>query len=506
MINRICKKALSVLICLLLSIFILTACDSDKNIVELKFGIYRCSEEDAVSLENSLNAKLEELKKDYRVDIAGFIYPDYQDKETMTIDYQKLSSDFDILYLENSNNPDDFTLYLQDIINCVDNGCLLPLDGVFSDEQQESILKEYVLEENPNYGKFDGVQYIFPTNISSVKNAISVGTSFGVKTKLFEEAQLPMEEYMVDITEADQLLEKLSQYSSTLIYLPTDSLVDIVNHDTSIDKKYVLPYGVYGFHYVVPKNLMFYLEIYTYLFPVSGVGMTRETEPKVFNLFSDEYFIDYVKAMVRYREKGYTTQLDTFDINNSMGHGVKDLPIVAGDFTLLPTGSGKYIYYSPESIQKTSLCGLAVSSKTEKKDEALAFLYDLITDKDVKKSLYSESDQYYVSLFDEELCRVAFSPKDENGARIAPYLEALENAQEIDRPNGLDLTGLEDVKEQIDLYVCEITRNFFYDNGVLADENGNITEESIEKNMAKIARHLEELGIQEIIDRISEQV
>ena len=499
MINRICKKVLSVLLCLSLSIFILTACDSDKNIVELKFGIYRCPEEDAVSLENSLNTKLEELKKDYRVDITGFNYTDYNNLE-------KFSSDFDIFYLENGDAFDDFTMYSQNITECVKNDCFLPINDIFSEKQQESILKEYLLEENLDYGKFDGVQYIFPTNISSVKNPSVVGTSFGVKTELFEEAQLPMEEYMVDITEADQLLEKLSQYSSTLIYLPTDSLVDIVNHDTSIDKKYVLPYGVYGFHYVVPKNLMFYLEIYTYLFPVSGVGMTRETEPKVFNLFSDEYFIDYVKAMVRYREKGYTTQLDTFDINNSMGHGVKDLPIVAGDFTLLPTGSGKYIYYSPESIQKTSLCGLAVSSKTEKKDEALAFLYDLITDKDVKKSLYKEHRQYYVSLFDEELCDVTFSPKDENGDRIAPYLEALENAQEIDRPNGLDLTGLEDVKEQIDLYVCEITRNFFYDNGVLADENGNITEESIEKNMAEIARHLEELGIQEIIDRISEQV
>ena len=495
-----CLLAVTVLV----GVLTLSGCKKEQNTATIKWGIYRCSEEDAVILESSLNAELENLSKPYRVDISGFDYSDYGD------DYEKLSSDFDIFYLENSNNPDDFTSYLQDIINCVENGCFMALDDIFFEGQEEiivnTIMEQYVIEENLDYGKFDGVQYIFPTNISSVKNAISVGTSFGVKTKLFEEAQLPMEEYMVDITEADQLLEKLSQYSSTLIYLPTDSLVDIVNHDTSIDKKYVLPYGVYGFHYVVPKNLMFYLEIYTYLFPVSGVGMTRETEPKVFNLFSDEYFIDYVKAMVRYREKGYTTQLDTFDINNSMGHGVKDLPIVAGDFTLLPTGSGKYIYYSPESIQKTSLCGLAVSSKTEKKDEALAFLYDLITDKDVKKSLYSESDQYYVSLFDEELCRVAFSPKDENGDRIAPYLEALENAQEIDKPNGFDLTGLEDVKEQIDLYVCEITRNFFYDNGVLADENGNITEESIEKGMAEVARHLEELGIQQIIDRIEEQL
>ena len=500
------KKILCCLLAftVLAGVLTLSGCKEEQNTATIKWGIYRCSEEDAVILESSLNAELENLSKPYRVDISGFDYSDYND------DYEKLSSDFDIFYLENSDYPDDFTSYLQDIINCVENGCFMALDDIFFDGQEEiivnTIMEQYVIEENLDYGKFDGVQYIFPTNISSVKNPSVVGTSFGVKTELFEEAQLPMEEYMVDITEADQLLEKLSQYSSTLIYLPTDSLVDIVNHDTSIDKKYVLPYGVYGFHYVVSKNLLFYLNIHTYLFPVSGVGMTREAEPRVFNLFSDEYFIDYVKAMVRYREKGYTTQLDTFDINNSMGHGVKDLPIVAGDFTLLPTGSGKYIYYSPESIQETNLCGLAVSSKTDKKDEALAFLYDLITDKDVKKSLYSESDQYYVSLFDEELCRVAFSPKDENGDRIAPYLEALENAQEIDRPNGFDLTGLENIKEDIDLYVCEITRNFFYDNGVLADENGNITEESIEKNMAEIARHLEELGIQEIIDRISEQV
>ena len=504
------RKNFKKILCCLLAVTVLagvltlSGCKEEQNTATIKWGIYRCSEEDAVILESSLNAELENLSKPYRVDISGFNYSDYND------DYEKLSSDFDIFYLENSNNPDDFTSYLQDIINCVENGCFMALDDIFFEGQEEiivnTIMEQYVIEENLDYGKFDGVQYIFPTNISSVKNPSVVGTSFGVKTELFEEAQLPMEEYMVDITEADQLLEKLSQYSSTLIYLPTDSLVDIVNHDTSIDKKYVLPYGVYGFHYVVSKNLLFYLNIHTYLFPVSGVGMTREAEPRVFNLFSDEYFIDYVKAMVRYREKGYTTQLDTFDINNSMGHGVKDLPIVAGDFTLLPTGSGKYIYYSPESIQETNLCGLAVSSKTDKKDEALAFLYDLITDKDVKKSLYSESDQYYVSLFDEELCRVAFSPKDENGDRIAPYLEALENAQEIDRPNGFDLTGLEDVKNQIDLYVCEITRNFFYSGGVLADENGNITEESIEKNMAEVAQHLEELGIQQIIDRIEEQL
>lgn len=503
------KNFKKILCCLLVvtvlaGVLTLSGCKEEKNTATIKWGIYRCSEEDAVILESSLNAKLENLSKPYRVDISGFNYSDYND------DYEKLSSDFDIFYLENSNNPDDFTSYLQDVINCVENGCFMALDDIFFEGQEEiivnTIMEQYVIEENLDYGKFDGVQYIFPTNISSVKNPSTVGTSFGVKTELFEEAQLPMEEYMVDITEADQLLEKLSQYSSTLIYLPIDSSLDIEKHSSGDGEIYTLPYSTFGFSYVVPQNLLFYLDTYTYFFPVSGVGMSKEAEPRVFNLFSDEYFLDYVKAMVRYREKGYTTSLNTFDINNSMGHGVKDLPIVAGDFTLLPTGSGKYIYYSPESIQKTSLCGLAVSSKTDKKDEALAFLYDLITNKDVKKSLYKEHRQYYVSLFDEELCDVTFSPKDENGDRIAPYLEALENAQEIDKPNGFDLTGLEDVKEQIDLYVCEITRNFFYSGGVLANENGEITEASIEKGMAEVAQHLEELGIQQIIDRIEEQL
>ncbi len=504
------RKNFKKILCCLLAVTVLagvltlSGCKEEQNTATIKWGIYRCSEEDAVILESSLNAELENLSKPYRVDISGFDYSDYGD------DYEKLSSDFDIFYLENSDNPDDFTSYLQDIINCVENGCFMALDDIFFEGQEEiivnTIIEQYVIEENLDYGKFDGVQYIFPTNRSSVKNPSTVGTSFGIKTELFEKAQLPMEEYMVDITEADQLLEKLSQYSSTLIYLPTDSSLDIEKHNSGDGETYTLPYGAFGFSYVVPQNLLFYLDTYTYFFPVSGVGMSKEAEPRVFNLFSDEYFIDYVKAMVRYREKGYTTPLNTFDINNSMGHGRKDLTIVTGDWTLMPSGSEEYIYYSPESIQKTSLCGLAVSSKTEKKDEALAFLYDLITDKDVKKSLYKEHRQYYVSLFDEELCDVTFSPKDESGDRIAPYLETLENAQEIDKPNGFDLTGLEDVKEQIDLYVCEITRNFFYSGGVLADENGNITEESIEKGMAEVAQHLEELGIQQIIDRIEEQL
>ena len=505
------RKNFKKILCCLLAVTVLagvltlSGCKEEQNTATIKWGIYRCSEEDAVILESSLNAELENLSKPYRVDISGFDYSDYGD------DYEKLSSDFDIFYLENSDNPDDFTSYLQDIINCVENGCFMALDDIFFEGQEEiivnTIIEQYVIEENLDYGKFDGVQYIFPTNISSVKNPSVVGTSFGVKTDLFEEAELPVEEYMVDITEADQLLEKLSQYSSTLIYLPTDSSLDIENADPNGDKKYTLPYGVYGLHYVVPQNLLYYLDTYTYLFPVSGVGMTRETEPKVFNLFSDEYFIDYVKAMVRYREKGYTTQLNSFDINNSMGHGRKALTIVTGDWTLIPSGSEEYIYYSPESVQETSLCGLAVSSKTEKKDKTLAFLYDLIADREVKKSLYNESYQYYVCLFDEEIgSKMEFCPKDENGDNIVPYLEALENAQEIDKVNGFDLTGLEDIKEDIDLYVCEITKNFFYSGGVLADENGKLTDESVEKGMAKIAQRLEELGIQEIIDRISEQV
>lgn len=501
------KRTISVLLCTIFFLSVLSGCEFGQSGATIKWGIFTYSEMDLEELENSLNDRLKELQKTYGVEIECFNFSDYKDDSTKAIDYEKLYNDFDIFYLENGFEGNGSTANSPDIINCVENGCFLSLDDIFSEEQQEAILNEYVLEENLDYGKFDGVQYVYPTNRSSVKNPSVVGTSFGVKTDLFEEADLPIEEYKVDITEADQLLEKLSQYSGTLIYLPTDSNLNLTESGTNNDNGYSLPYSVYGLNYLVPQNLLYYLDTYTYLFPASGVGMTREAEPRVFNLFSDQYFIDYVKAMVRYREKGYTTQLNSFDINNSMGHGRKDLTIVNGDWTLIPSGSEEYVYYSPESIQKTSLCCLAISSKTDKKEEATAFLYDLITDRDVKSSLHNNVFQCYVCLFDEEIGdNMEFCPKDENGDRIAPYLEALESAQEIDKVNGFDLTGLEDIKEDIDLYICEITKNFFYNNGVLADENGNITEESIEKNMAEIAQHLEEIGIQQIIDRIEEQI
>lgn len=121
------KKILCCLLAftVLAGVLTLSGCKEEQNTATIKWGIYRCSEEDAVILESSLNAELENLSKPYRVDISGFDYSDYND------DYEKLSSDFDIFYLENSDYPDDFTSYLQDIINCVENGCFMALDDIF---------------------------------------------------------------------------------------------------------------------------------------------------------------------------------------------------------------------------------------------------------------------------------------------------------------------------------------------------------------------------------------
>ena len=139
------KKILCCLLAftVLAGVLTLSGCKEEQNTATIKWGIYRCSEEDTVILESSLNAELENLSKPYRVDISGFDYSDYND------DYEKLSSDFDIFYLENSNNPDDFTSYLQDIINCVKNGCFMALDDIFFEGQEEiivnTIIEQYVI-------------------------------------------------------------------------------------------------------------------------------------------------------------------------------------------------------------------------------------------------------------------------------------------------------------------------------------------------------------------------
>ena len=259
------KKILSFLLAVtvLTGILTLSGCKEEKNTVTLKWGIFSCSQEKTETLEKSLNSKLEELKKPYRVDIAGFSYSDYKD------DYQKLSSDFDIFYLENGYVPNGNFARSPDIISCVENECFMALEDIFFKGQDEiivnTIIEQYVIEENLDYGKIDGVQYIFPTNRSSVKKPSVVGTSFGVKTDLFEEANLPMEEYMVDITKADQLLEKLSNYSDTLIYLPTDIGLDIETHNSDIDKKIFFQMPCWDLAMWCQKTYYF-ISIYTPIF------------------------------------------------------------------------------------------------------------------------------------------------------------------------------------------------------------------------------------------------
>ena len=70
------RKNFKKILCCLLAVTVLagvltlSGCKEEQNTATIKWGIYRCSEEDAVILESSLNAELENLSKPYRVDIS----------------------------------------------------------------------------------------------------------------------------------------------------------------------------------------------------------------------------------------------------------------------------------------------------------------------------------------------------------------------------------------------------------------------------------------------------
>lgn len=442
---------------------------------------------------DEINQKLEELNKPYRVNFSTYRLSEYL-TDGSEIQFEKLSEDFDLINIQNYYFY-TYDIHLIDIIpDYIENQLILPIDNLWTEEQWENIDKAYITDLNYMSGQYDGVQYVMPTQSGTIVPFSSDGV-FVIDKDLFDKAGITAQDYMVDITEADGLLQKVYEANE---YEPFIWLGEEESKSSNID----------GTEVYNPQPIMFFDNKYN--MPVSGIGMTKENPPEIFNLFSDPYTIEVMKALARFQKAGYTTP----DSNLSKGYfpissTSKEEVTISNGSVVTPSHTGNYIYYSPESLQK-NINGMVISSKTEHKEEAAQLLYDFICDDQVK-DIIAEYDINYscictVGKGDGLYENVSFYyPPDENGDRITPYLKTLNEAVEIELYD-FDLTGLEDITKRIDSYIIEISQNFFYEGGILSDENGELTDESIEKGMAEIAHHLEEIGIQQVIDRIEEQI
>ncbi len=487
------KKLISALLCIAVAVSVFSGCKGEYKPVTLSVRLTFSIGTELEEYEDDINAKLEELQKPYRLDFSTVRYQEYFDEDGNFTNYSKLIDDFDVFYVDNGIVSNSTSV--QGIPQLLENQCLYSPEDLWTEEQYEDVKKEYLIDENLDSGRYKGKLYIIPTSFGVII-PFSTDGGFAIDKELFEKANLTEEDYMVDITQADALFQKLYEANEYEALFAYDT---IPAH-----------FKTYSVENYIVKVISTHCNKYKYL--VSGVGVTKENSPRVFNLFSDPYMVEFIKAMARYKNAGYMTETVTSaKVNVSISSTSKNTIAAFGSMYVTPSPTGTYGYYPPDNMQETVLTGMAISSKTQHKDEAAQLLYDLVCDDEVKK-LFGKHDVN--ALYTINVCQDmdvnewsdAYYPADESGDRVTPYLETVEIAKPYDNISYIDLTGLEEKKEAIDSYIIEISESFFDENGVLADENGKLTDESVEKGMAEIAQRLEELGIQEIIDRISEQV
>ena len=487
------KKLISALLCIAVAVSVFSGCKGEDKSVTLNVRIKFTGGTELDEYEDDINTKLEELQKPYRLDFSIVSPQEYFDEDGNFTNYEKLIDYFDVFYIDNTSVRKSTSV--QGIPQLLENECLYSPEDLWTEEQYENIKKEYLIDENLDSGRYNGKLYIIPTSFGVII-PFSADGGFAIDKKLFEKANLTEEDYMVDITQADALFQKLYEANNNVAIF---SYGDKAYEDIT-----------YLLHAYIPDVIA--LQCNKYKYPVSGVGVTKEDPPRVFNLFSDPYMVEFIKAMARYKNAGYIKQtVSNSKMNCSIASTSKNHIVAFDTMYITPSPTGTYGYYAPDNMQETVFTGMAISSKTQHKDEAAQLLYDLVCDDEVKK-LFGKHDVN--ALYTINVCQDmdvnewsdAYYPADERGDRVTPYLETVEIAKPYDNISYIDLTGLEEKKEAIDSYIIEISESFFDENGVLADENGKLTDESVEKGMAEIAQRLEELGIQEIIDRISEQV
>ncbi len=491
------KRLLSALLCTFIAVSIFSGCDTEsKEPVTLNIAIMPPIGSEEHLYNDEINQRLAELNKPYRVNFSVYSLSDYISDEGEG-QFYGLAEEFDLINIQNQTyygfKSETGKYYDYIIPYFIDNQLILPLEDIWSKEQWENINKAYVTDLNYQSGQFDGIQYVMPTSAGIIIPNSADGV-YAIDKDIFDKANVTPDDYMVDITETDSLLQKFYEANE---YKPFIWIED-KESTTIIGQKAVC----------CPQPIAFFNNRINLI--SSGVGATKENPPSVFNIFSDPYTIEVMKALARFHEAGYTTSISNLSKSNfSMASTSKYALGELNSFTITPSPTGSYIYYSPESLQQ-NIDGMAVSSKTEHKEEAALLLHDLICDDNVKE-IIAEYDVNYVCICtvgkgDGVYSNVSYRyPPDENGDRITPYLKTLNEAVEIELYD-CDLTGLEETAENINNYIIEVSKNFFYKGGILRNENGELTEDSIEKGMAEIAQHLEELGIQKIIDRIEEQI
>lgn len=438
------KKILSFLFCLISLVLIICSCKSTEK-KTLTIGVDAEVYNNFIQLENGLNYALNVNGSDYSVKLK-------------TIDQDAFESSIekcDVVFL---NEQLDYA---------VENNLLEPYEGYLSSKENKDIRSIYINEDSFLIGNRNGKQYFLPVGDNAIYHLDSCSFNWTININVCDNADIPFEEYCTEFTESDQLLTRIKEnYGVPIIQIPKRT----ENHPF-LDYPSSMPWGIAE-------------TLGRYDIVASGIGFTKEEPVKAVNLFEEDYFYEYVKAMIRYRENGLTSSsvLDK-KIMNMIGSDSAFTVNKYSPYYTFPDIENKYVYIKPYNYY-----GAAITSASSQKDLGAEFLYSISCDSEIRSVFNTNSCYNYIYRYNE------FEDFTKN------YLETLKIAKPSYYYFDYDVKEIIDILKKMSSYIDNNCCDFFYEGGILSDENGKISDESIKNGLEKISQDLKKLGLDKALD------
>lgn len=464
--------------------------------VILKWGIagldgYDADENALKKQEEVLNQLLREKGRNYQIQFKVFSFDkeeylsESDEKEVASCDLITMRNQFYFKTAQESASMEDKVEFYSTLANYVEKGMFEPLDAYMQTDAGEKIKQKMQIDKILLSGQLDEKQWFLPTGLP-----VLTGNSIMIQREFYESHQLQVDTSL-DFTECDELFATIYERNGREPFLRLS------------DQK--IEYKINGIEVTMPEYLSSVLDMSTAKFQgcLLGIGSRKstETDMNVENLLESEYVKEFVCAWKRYDEKGYI--LSDMDENPLVAPAVSygpelgyAMPYDKTEYVVLK--ASEYVLNiekQPASIDPF----VGIGDESNQKESAFQALSDLITDADLNDIMQNMTTQGMQPLvYQTELTK----EKEE------AYYKAAENAEVFIQGGIFATFDIPEIDAVNEVYAQYTDKAIDFGSSVLTtyfSDNGNVTEESIEKALDEWNEKLENAGIEKIVEEINRQ-
>lgn len=381
-------------------------------------------------------------------------------------------ADSDLITIQNQmqTGEDAQEVFKPTVEECVKEQLLEPLDEFLGTGEGADIKEKMLTLETLEAGRWDDTQWVLPTSLVRI-----LGPSLGIEKKLFEKADLSMEEAVPDFTKCDDMFAKLYEANGNRPFMSLNmEMTEKGINRTSIR----LPYFVSE---VLENSPHQYME----MAPGVGALVQKRCDKEAEVLIGTDYLQECFHAWKRYAEKGYITTDRLAPPLVWMEYSYQPEARIQNtdSLTYVIPKSDLYVEYIDRPSSRPIQAFVGIGANSKKKEQAFQVLSKMIIEEAFQKIFKEIAEEGRYSLvFQSELSEEGEETYKEISA-VAPHFVCEYMIPTIRIPE------LETVNELLEAYCQE----------------GSINVDSAAKIWSqKLIEELDEAGIGQVVSKINE--